>query len=157
MHLPGLTLKRPKRAQALIIQLYVIEYWGLEVKSWLLALEGDFTASTSFFIFLNNNPSPNFFSLPPILRPQCLQILRECSTTARLEASISSINCGSGSVGIDLGMKRVFQFSSVQFSRSVVSDSLPPHESQQARMVSITDSMDMNLSKLQETVKDREA
>ena len=27
----------------------------------------------------------------------------------------------------------IFQFSSVQFSRSVVSDSLPPHESQHAR------------------------
>ena len=36
--------------------------------------------------------------------------------------------------------KWLFQFSSVQFSRSVLSDSLQPHESQHARLLSITNS-----------------
>ena len=70
-----------------------------------------------------------------------------------------------------LDLESIRFFSSVQFSRSVVSDSLRPHESQHASTAkiqghdlnpgplrwldSITDTTDMNLSKLWEIVKDR--
>ena len=56
-----------------------------------------------------------------------------------------------------LGRRAMTNFSSVQFSCSAMSDSVSPWTAAPQASLSITDSTDVNLSKLQELVMDREA
>lgn len=81
---------------------------GFRLGRWL------FCRCLFFFLFFSDNHIAFFplLSVPKykVLGTQCFQILRQGSTTPRLEASISGINLGSGYVKIDTRVKRAFDF-----------------------------------------------
>ena len=103
-----------------------------------------------------------------------MQIILQCleySPTIKSYQNGNGHHCWETLVERNWGLESISIFSSVQFSRSVVSDSFRPHELQHASTAkiqshdlnpgplrwldSITDTTDMNLSKLWEIMKDR--
>ena len=72
------------------------------------------------------------FSLPR-LKQEAIEIMNNLITNTEIEAVIKNSQKTKAQDQMASQEKSIKHFISVQFSHSVVSDSLPPHESQHAR------------------------